>query len=75
MTDVRLHTSEKVVSAESAVLSQNTVNEPGVLINCVVRMSVVDAGGLECATNLLHERLEGHALLSADLPRGCILYV
>lgn len=66
MTVVRLHAGEKVGSADNDVLSQTTINGPGVLINGVVRVSVVDTSGLAGATNLLHERLEGPALLPAD---------
>lgn len=65
MSVVRLHAGEKVGGGEESGPRQTTITGPGVLINGVVRVSVVDSSGLAGAANLLHERLEGPALLPA----------
>jgi len=63
MSVIRLHTGEKLGGTATP---QTTLRGPGMLINGTVRVSVVDTSGLAGATNLLHKRLEGPALLPAE---------
>jgi len=63
MSVIRLHAGEKLGGTAPP---QTTLRGPGMLINGTVRVSVVDTSGLAGATNLLHERLEGPALLPAE---------
>lgn len=65
MSVVRLHAGHKGSRKRGGVGLVANVQGPGVLINGVVRVSIEDTSGLEGAKNLLHERLEGPALLPA----------
>ncbi len=68
MSVIRLHAGEKIGGSSLSEMGppQTTLRGPGMLINGVVRVSIVDTSGLVGATNLLHERLEGPALLPAE---------
>lgn len=67
MSVIRLHAGEKAGggNGNGNTPLQTTLQGPGVLINGTVRVSIVDTSGLAGAANLLHERLQGPALLPA----------
>lgn len=66
MNVVRLHAGETIGDTADGAGGQTTIHGPGLLVNGTVRVSIVDSSGLEGAVNLLHEHLEGPALLPAQ---------